>query len=62
MSSTCRSTHQTTATAHTRETWYTEIHESLSGKALQRTTPATYNETYALELRNGMWIVTQNDF
>ena len=49
------------ATVDTHETWYAEIYDIGSGKLIQRTPPATYDETYGLEYQNDGWIVTRND-
>jgi hypothetical protein len=46
---------------HTHETWYAEIYDTSSGRLLQRTAPASYDETYTVENHGGGWIVTRND-
>jgi hypothetical protein len=48
------------AIVRTQETWYAEIYSVASGQLLQRTPPATYDETYTVEYLNGGWIVTKN--
>jgi hypothetical protein len=48
------------ATVYTLETWYMEIYDLSTGRLLERTPPATYTETYAVEFVNGGWIVTLN--
>ena len=49
------------AIVHTHETWYAELLDANSGQLLQRTAPATYDETYVVERQAGGWIVTRND-
>jgi tRNA A-37 threonylcarbamoyl transferase component Bud32 len=44
----------------TRETWYDEIFDLTTRRLISREQPRTYAETYALERRNGGWIVTAN--
>jgi hypothetical protein len=47
------------AVVHTHETWSAEIYAGRT--LLQRTPAATYNETYTVEFRDNVWIVTSND-
>jgi len=49
------------ATVRTRETWYAEVFDVANGRLLQRTSAATYAETYTLENRDGAWIVIKID-
>ena len=49
------------AIVRTHETWYAEIYNASSGRLVQRTPSATYDETYTVEYLNGAWIVTKND-
>lgn len=49
------------ATVHTHESWYAETYDIDSGELVQRTPPATYDETYGLAYQDGGWIVTRND-
>jgi hypothetical protein len=49
------------AIVRTHETWYAETYDATSGRRLQRTPPATYDETYTVEYLSGGWIVTTND-
>jgi hypothetical protein len=49
------------ATVHTRETWFAEINAAASGQLIERTPPATYQETYVVEYLQGGWIVTKNE-
>jgi sugar lactone lactonase YvrE len=48
------------ATVKTHETWAADIY-SLGGQLLQRTPPATYDETYSVAFQDGGWIVTRNE-
>jgi hypothetical protein len=49
------------AIVRTHETWYAETYDATSGRLLQRTPPAMYDETYTVEYLSGSWIVTKND-
>jgi hypothetical protein len=49
------------AAVRTRETWYAETIDRVSGRVLQRSAPTTYDETYTVEFQNGGWIVTLNE-
>jgi hypothetical protein len=49
------------AIVHTHETWYAQISDAASGRLVQRTPSATYDETYVLEYQSSGWIVVKND-